>query len=272
MLWGEAISEYYKKGYDTLANCFIDMCNSILTLQSCCLKYTPFLLKIIGVMNLVSNSSGIYVPTISFIIELLRLDEFRKRAKSKSEAIIEMELATKVPKKGHNDNSTQNKIVNECKFLIIQYLQNNCNKIFFPEIYNSIQHSLHQLRSTIHDINYKKAIASILQKAEKQAINITSKRTAAKLSLVDQSKFSKFELEIQKEKCVIVKDYEILLQEREQYIKERVNREKGEKIKVEDDDDICDSHDEDADHNVDDDDDDAPEDIENEDIGNNDKE
>ena len=57
-------------------------------------------------MNKISDRSGQYYPVTPLPLEILRLDEFSRRAKGVTEAAIEMHLAIKIPKKAYSYSST----------------------------------------------------------------------------------------------------------------------------------------------------------------------
>lgn len=126
------------------------MCTSLLSIQTINLRYSPFLLKIIGVLNKLSLKTGIYIPTTPAIIELLQLEEFNKKGKANEEGIIEMELATKISKKCYNDIGFHNKLVKECQFHLLNFFQNNCNKVYFPELFEALHFSLQSLKKSLY--------------------------------------------------------------------------------------------------------------------------
>jgi hypothetical protein len=133
-----------------LASPFIELCFGLITVQSMNIKYLPFHLKLLEILNGLSKKTRQCIPTAKYCIEMLGIPEFQKPAKSTEETLFEYELAIKTPKKQIKTIEAQQVIVMQTINTLINFCAIHARALYFPELAIPILHSLKKLKGMVY--------------------------------------------------------------------------------------------------------------------------
>lgn len=133
-----------------LAPPFIELCFGLITTQSINIKYLPYHLKILEVLNEFSKKTHQYIPTAKYCIEMLGIPDFQRPAKSSDEKLFEYELAIKTPKKQARTIEAQQVVVAQTISLLVDFCAAQSKALYFPEVAVPILHSLKKLKGMIY--------------------------------------------------------------------------------------------------------------------------
>ena len=125
------------------------------------IKYLPFHLKIINLLNLINEKTGEFVPICQHILQPFQSNVGYFSAKPKileDKMIPETLVSIKIAKKHIDTAEMKDRIVRETLDELVLYLAANSSSVSFPEMAVPAELVLRKFKKTLGNQNYKKMI------------------------------------------------------------------------------------------------------------------
>lgn len=144
------------------------------------MKYIPYHIKIIQLMNLLNEKTGEFVPLSQYILQPFELNVGYFSAKPKileDKMIPETLVSIKIAKKHLDTTEMKDRIVKETLDELCLYLASNSGSVSFPEMAIPAAHVLKKFKKNSGNQNYKKMMTHVLEVIDLNSDFIKSKRT-----------------------------------------------------------------------------------------------
>jgi hypothetical protein len=130
------------------------------------MKYIPYHLKIIQLMNLINEKTGEFVPLSQYILQPFELNLGYFSAKPKileDKMIPESLVSIKIAKKHLDTAEMKDRIVKETLDELVLYLAANSGSASFPEMAVPAASVLRKFKKGTGNQNYRKMVTHVLE-------------------------------------------------------------------------------------------------------------
>jgi hypothetical protein len=198
-LWTRAVCNYYNCEIKLLAYPLIQTILGIIRLNLVDTFY-PLRLYLVKLLNNICQYSEIFVPTGSYIIEILESTHFSKKYKEKlkSEQYIDFNTNLKIKKEDFKYFSLNEILLEESLDCLCEYLAINSYKYSFPEIGFTISHQLKKIQKNIIEKSFKEMIKKVIDAISANSEFIEKARQG--VAVVEAEKIKQFEKKIKTER------------------------------------------------------------------------
>jgi nucleolar complex protein 2 len=156
-LWTRAVCSYFGKNdceITLLAYPLIQTILGVIRLNLVDIFY-PLRLYLVRLLNNISEVSGIFIPSGSYILEILESNHFSKKFKEKSSENennwMNFSINLKIKKEEFKKYSVNYQLLEDCLDCLTEYLAINSYKYTFPEVAFVISHHLKKIRGEFVD-------------------------------------------------------------------------------------------------------------------------
>ncbi|GBN91033.1 Nucleolar complex protein 2 [Araneus ventricosus] len=158
-------------------------------------KYIPLRFHLVKALMHISNSTGIFIPVLPFILDVLKIVDYNKKSNF-SVKPVEFSCALKVTKSQLLEAGFKDACISEVCSLLVEYLKSYSSSIGFPEL---ALPAVLQIKSFIKQCKvskYNQQLKAVLAKIEENSLLVSEKRRLATFSITDNDQVKRWEEDI----------------------------------------------------------------------------
>ncbi|KAF5289731.1 hypothetical protein FQA39_LY03648, partial [Lamprigera yunnana] len=205
-LFGLILSTNYDKPeLKPLVYPFIQVCIGTMKLLPTT-QYFPLRFQLIQTLTEFSKSTGIYIPVLPFIVEVLSIYDFNKKAKTASKKPLNLTCLLRFSNIQMTESGFKDSIIDQVYASLLEYLSSQSHSIAFPDLSLFCIIQLKQFINTCKVSAYLKKFKQIVEKIQQTSKFIENERKTVSFKLTDYDKISVWEAKI-KEKSTPLNMY-----------------------------------------------------------------
>lgn len=184
-LWGNLLSVSCNKvQLQPLIYPFVQICLGSLKLLPTT-QYFPLRFHITQVLIDLSRDTGVFIPVLPFLLEVLTRFDFNKKHQKVSMKPLHFTCILRVSKSQQIENGFKDTIVETIYGQILQYLANQSHSIAFPDLSFTPRQQLKQFVSKCSNINYTRKVRQLIDKIEQNSQHIEKSRKSVNFHLTE---------------------------------------------------------------------------------------
>ncbi|GFS88327.1 nucleolar complex protein 2 homolog [Nephila pilipes] len=167
-------------------------------------KYIPLRFHLAKALMHISESTGIFVPVLPFMLDVLKIVDFNKKSNFSIKP-VEFSCALKVTKSQLNEAGFKDSCISELCSLVVEYLKSYSSSIGFPELALPVVLQFKSFTKQCKVSKYNQELKTVLSKIEENSLLISEKRRVVSFSFADNDQVKKWEEKIRSEGTPLMK-------------------------------------------------------------------
>ncbi|XP_032228848.1 nucleolar complex protein 2 homolog [Nematostella vectensis] len=206
-LWCRVLSEVSSQGVlDPLLYPLVQIIMGTIKLVPTC-RYYPLRFHCIRSLHMLSQAMKTFVPTSSFLLEILDSPEFNKRVKMSTAKPTDFSCILKVSKSQLSTKPFEDAVIDNVFELFLEFFSIHAYSIAFPELSLSTVVRLRKFIKTTKIPQYRKQMKQLLDKIEETSKEVTEQRSSVSFSPKDVKEVEQWTSEYKQHPNAIVKFY-----------------------------------------------------------------
>ncbi|CAG9857031.1 unnamed protein product [Phyllotreta striolata] len=207
-LWGNLLSVTYNKEImRQLIYPFVQVCIGTIKLVPTC-QYYPLRFHVVQILMDLSRETGVFIPILPFLYEVLTSVDFNKKHKKVSMKPLHFTCLLRLSKSQLQENGYKDMLIETVYALALEYLSSQSHTLGFPDLnlYSIIQ--LKKFVKTCKNPNYNRKFKQLLEKIEQNSKFVEKERSKLNLNLNDFKQIDGWQAQIKEKKPPLTVYYE----------------------------------------------------------------
>nr|CAH7740081.1 unnamed protein product [Callosobruchus chinensis] len=195
-IWGNLLSVTYNKpAMQQLVYPFVQVCIGTLRLVPTA-QYYPLRFHVVQVLMDLSKDTGVFVPVLPFLLEILTTYDFNKKHQKVSMKPVHFTCLLRVSKSQLQENGFKDMVIETIYGLMLEYLANQSHKISFPDISLICIVQIKKFMKQCKNPNYTRKFKQLLDKVQQNSQHIEKARASLTVKLTDLRQIEGWESQI----------------------------------------------------------------------------
>ncbi|XP_025160764.1 LOW QUALITY PROTEIN: nucleolar complex protein 2 homolog [Harpegnathos saltator] len=170
-------------------------------------QYYPLRFHCVQMLIIISKETGMFIPVLPFLLEVLDSYDFNKKHKTISMKPVPLTCILRMSKSQLAENGFKDSVIETIYQLILENAANESHMIYFPEVYISCLIQLKAFLKKCHVSNYCRKIKQLLDKIEENRKYIETERIKEPIALKNMEEITNWENRIKTGGTEIAKFY-----------------------------------------------------------------
>ncbi|XP_056636618.1 nucleolar complex protein 2 homolog [Diorhabda sublineata] len=207
-LWGCFLAvTYNKKIMQQLIYPFVQICIGSIKLVPTA-QYYPLRFHIVQILIDLSKDTGVFIPILPFLLEVLTTQDFNKKHKRVSMKPLQFTCLLRLSKSQLQENGFKDTVIETIYGLLLEYLSSQSHTLGFPDMSLISVIQIKKFIKTCKNPNYFRKFKQILEKIEQNSKYIENGRAKLNLNLNDFKLIEGWEAQIKEKKPPLTVYYE----------------------------------------------------------------
>nr|CAI5851950.1 unnamed protein product [Callosobruchus analis] len=195
-IWGNLLSVTYNKPVmQQLVYPFVQVCIGTLRLVPTA-QYYPLRFHVVQVLMDLSKETGVFVPILPFLLEVLTSYDFNKKHQKVSMKPMHFTCLLRVSKSQLHENGFKDMVIETIYGQLLEYLASQSHKISFPDISLICIVQIKKFMKQCKNPNYTRKFKQLLDKVQQSSQHIEKARASLTIKLTDLRQIEGWESQI----------------------------------------------------------------------------
>ncbi|KAK4874875.1 hypothetical protein RN001_014235 [Aquatica leii] len=207
-LFGTALAANYDKTeLQPLVYPFIQVCLGTIKLLPTA-QYLPLRFQVVQILIEFSRTTGVFVPILPFILEVLTVYDYNKKAKNASKKPLNLTCLLRFSNIQMSESGFKDSIIDQVYASLLEYLESQSHSIAFPDLSLFCIIQLKQFISKCTVPNYIKKMKQILEKIQQNNEFIEKERKSISFKLSELDRIAAWETIVKNKRTPLSVFYE----------------------------------------------------------------
>jgi len=171
----------------------VSIINGVIKLKSSA-QYFPLRFHCINILINISKATNIFVPILPYIIEVLNSTTFNQQHKKLAMKPLSFLCILRIQKGHLDENAFRDETIQQVYGTTLEYLNNQCSSIAFPDLILPFIMSLNQFVKKTKSLKYAKELKVLADKITEHSNYIENERQKISFSLNDDNYIKSWEI------------------------------------------------------------------------------
>lgn len=171
----------------------VSIINGVIKLKSSA-QYFPLRFHCINILISISKATNIFVPILPYIIEVLNSTTFNQQHKKLAMKPLSFMCILRIQKGHLDENAFRDETIQQVYGTTLEYLNNQCSSIAFPDLILPFIMSLNQFIKKTKNLKYSKELKVLADKITEHSNYIENERQKISFSLNDDNYIKSWEI------------------------------------------------------------------------------
>jgi nucleolar complex protein 2 len=171
----------------------VSIINGVIKLKSSA-QYFPLRFHCINILINISRSTNTFIPILPYIIEVLNSNTFNQQHKKLAMKPLSFVCILRIQKGHLDENAFRDETIQQVYGTTLEYLNNNCSSIAFPDLILPFIISLNSFIKKTKSPKYAKELKVLADKITEQSNYIENERQKVTFSLNDDNYIKSWEI------------------------------------------------------------------------------
>ncbi|XP_033326388.2 nucleolar complex protein 2 [Megalopta genalis] len=171
-------------------------------------QYYPLRFHCLQMLTDISKGTGLFIPILPFLLEILNSYDFNKKHKAVSMKPVPFICILRLSKSQLLENGFKDNVIDSIYKLILENAANDSHAIYFPDLYIPCIIQLKSFLKKCHIANYCRKMKQLLDKIEENRKYIEKERSKTVIDLKNMQEVKNWENNIKTQETSLSKFYE----------------------------------------------------------------
>uniref|UniRef100_A0A6P7GR46 Nucleolar complex protein 2 homolog n=1 Tax=Diabrotica virgifera virgifera TaxID=50390 RepID=A0A6P7GR46_DIAVI len=207
-LWGNLLAvTYNKKIMQQLVYPLVQICIGTIKLIPTA-QYYPLRFHIVQILMDLSKETGVFIPVLPFLLEVLTSFDFNKKHKKVSMKPLHFTCLLRLSKSQLQENGSKDMVIETVYGMLLEYLSAQSHTLAFPDMNLISILQIKKFLKSCKNPNYSRKLKQVLEKIEQNSKYIENERTKLNININDFKQIEGWEAQIKEKKPPLTVYYE----------------------------------------------------------------
>ncbi|XP_065203552.1 nucleolar complex protein 2 [Planococcus citri] len=184
-------------------------------------QYFPLRFHCIRMLNKLSRETGVFIPTLPFVVEMFSAANMSSQHKKMSMKPMDFTYILRLSKVQMQENAFKDAVVENIYDVVLDYVAAESHRISFPETVLLLQIQLKQFLKNCKNMNYTRKMKPLLEKIDETCKTINTERSNCGIALSDEKGMAAWESNLKLKGNSLTEFHKTWVKVNEQKIKQK---------------------------------------------------